>query len=85
MVRHLLETLEHLCETVEVDVVGNVYAVRKGPKEGPTVMIAAHTDEIGLMVKSIEPIGFIRFEKVGGVPTTCWPLGSFALKGAMAS
>jgi putative aminopeptidase FrvX len=67
MVRHLLEILEHSCETVEVDVVGNVYAIRKGPKEGPTVMIAAHTDEIGLIVKSIEPTGFIRFEKLGGV------------------
>lgn len=67
MVRHLLKTVEPSCETVEVDAVGNVYVVRKGLKEGPTVMIAAHTDEIGLMVKSIEPTGFIRFEKVGGV------------------
>lgn len=30
-------------------------------------MIAAHTDEIGLMVKSIEANGFLRFVKIGGV------------------
>lgn len=29
------------------------------------LLFAAHTDEIGFMVKSIEPDGFIRFDKVG--------------------
>jgi endoglucanase len=29
-------------------------------------MLAAHTDEIGFLVKSIEPAGFLRFERLGG-------------------
>jgi len=34
-------------------------------------MIAAHSDEIGLIVKSVEDSGFIRFEKAGGVQDNC--------------
>ncbi|MGE5653575.1 MAG: M42 family metallopeptidase, partial [Bacillota bacterium] len=33
---------------------------------GPSLMVAAHSDEIGCMVKSVEKNGYIRFEKVGG-------------------
>lgn len=64
---YLHESLEPRCDRVEVDSVGNLYAIRQGATTGPTLMVAAHTDEIGLIVKSVEPTGFIRFEKVGGV------------------
>jgi putative aminopeptidase len=48
--------------------------VRRGERDGPTVMIAAHTDEIGLIVKAIEPDGFLRIETIGGViPGTLRP------------
>jgi endoglucanase len=67
LVRHLMESLGPVCDSVETDSVGNVYAVRKGATDGPTLMIAAHSDEIGLVVSSITPSGFLRFEKVGGV------------------
>lgn len=67
MVRYLQKELSPICEEIQVDKVGNLYVIRKGPVDGPTVMIAAHTDEIGLIVKSIEPSGYIRFEKIGGV------------------
>jgi putative aminopeptidase FrvX len=42
---------------------GNIFTVRRGTRKGPRVMIAAHSDEIGLIVKSIEKNGFIRFDK----------------------
>lgn len=67
MVRYLHKALSPVCEDIQVDKVGNLYAIRKGPIDGPTVMMAAHTDEIGLIVKNIEPDGYIRFEKIGGV------------------
>ncbi len=67
LVAYLRDALEPICEEVSVDAVGNLYAIRRGPIDGPSVMIAAHTDEIGLVVKAIEPNGFLRFEKVGGV------------------
>ncbi len=51
-------------DEVRIDKMGNVIGVRKGGK--PSIMIAAHMDEIGLMVKSIDKDGFIKFVKIGG-------------------
>lgn len=66
VVRHLVGLLQPLADQVEVDAFGNIFAVKKGNKPGPRLMIAAHSDEIGAMVKSVETDGFIRFHKVGG-------------------
>ena len=51
-------------DEVSIDKMGNVVAIRRG--EGPTVMLAAHMDEIGLMVSHIDDEGFLRFVPVGG-------------------
>jgi len=54
-----------VCDEVEIDNFGNVIAKKgKGKKK---VMIAAHMDEIGLLVKFIEKNGFLRFVKIGGI------------------
>ncbi|MEA1925493.1 MAG: M42 family metallopeptidase [Candidatus Altiarchaeota archaeon] len=57
--------LQKSCETVEEDSFGNVIA-RKGKGE-KKIMLAAHMDEIGLMVKHINEKGFISFIKIGGI------------------
>ena len=51
---------------VEMDRIGNVIAREKGVGEG-ALMVGAHMDEIGLMVKFINDKGFIRFIKLGGI------------------
>ena len=53
-----------IADDVQVDTMGNVIATKKG--KSPSVMIAAHMDEIGLMVKSVDKKGYIRFLKLGG-------------------
>lgn len=73
MVRHLAALLAASGAVITADHAGNLFAVVEGPKPGPTVLIAAHTDEIGMMVKSVEPGGFIRFEKIGGVIDNLMP------------
>lgn len=56
--------LKGFADEITIDRMGNVVAVKKG---GPfRVMLAAHADEIGLMVKSIDEKGFIRFVTLGG-------------------
>ena len=67
VVRALLTHLRPLADEVTVDCFGNIIAVKNGEKPGPSVLVAAHTDEIGAIVKSIEKDGWIRFEKIGGV------------------
>ena len=59
--------LKGVSDEITADTMGNVFATKRGDGSGPTVMIAAHSDEIGLVVRSIEPNGFIRFTKIGGI------------------
>jgi len=60
----LRQELEPLVDEVTVDKMGNVVGIRSG--DGPTVMVAAHMDEIGLMVSHIDDDGYLRVVSVGG-------------------
>ena len=65
-VRELVITeLKDLVDEVEVDNMGNVYAIKRG-RESKKVMIGAHMDEIGFIVTHIDDKGFIRFHTLGG-------------------
>lgn len=61
----VLREIEGLCDEVEVDNMGNVYAIRRG-KSNQAAMVGAHMDEIGFMVTHIDDKGFIRFTTLGG-------------------
>lgn len=52
-------------DRTETDALGNLYAIRQG--DGKRVMLAAHMDEIGVMVTHIDEKGFLRFTPLGGV------------------
>ena len=54
-------------DEVKEDKLGNIIGIKKGKKDSPKVMLAAHMDEIGLMVKNITKEGFIHFTKIGGI------------------
>ncbi len=60
----LRREMEPLVDEVTIDKMGNVVGIRAG--DGPAVMLAAHMDEIGLMVSHIDDNGFLRFVPVGG-------------------
>jgi endoglucanase len=51
---------------ISTDSMGNLFCRRAGTAEGPTVMVAAHMDEIGFMVKFIDGNGFVRLQTLGG-------------------
>jgi len=61
------ELLKPNVDEIREDKLGNVIGVKKGKKNVPTVMLAAHMDEIGLMVKNITKDGFLQFAKIGGI------------------
>jgi putative aminopeptidase FrvX len=48
-----------------IDSLGNVYAEIKGASSGPRIMVSAHMDEVGFIVKFIEDSGFLRFGNLG--------------------
>lgn len=54
-------------DSVTVDALGNLHAVKNGSGEGKRIMLAAHMDEIGLMITYVEKEGFLRFTNLGGV------------------
>jgi len=59
--------LKGICE-FKIDTMGSLHCVKKATKKGKAkkLMIAAHMDEIGFVVKYIDDKGFIRLQPLGG-------------------
>ncbi len=67
-VRDLMKKyLKSYVDETREDKLGNIIGVKKGNKNSPTVMLAAHMDEVGLMIKNITKKGFLQFTKIGGI------------------
>ncbi len=63
----VLEAMRPLVDEVQVDAMGNALGRRRGRGSGPRrVMIAAHMDEIGFLVRHVDKNGFLRLQPVGG-------------------
>ncbi|WP_281774143.1 M42 family metallopeptidase, partial [Methanobacterium formicicum] len=63
----MMEELKGFVDELDVDNMGNLIAIKKGKPDGKKVMLAAHMDEIGLIVRYIDKNGFIKFSKLGGI------------------
>jgi putative aminopeptidase FrvX len=61
----VIQELRPLVDEISVDRLGNVIATKRG-KGARRVMLAAHMDEIGFMVRAIEDDGFLRLQPLGG-------------------
>ncbi len=59
--------LSPLCDHLETDGMGSLIGRLTGRAEGPRIMMSAHMDEVGLMVKFVTPEGFVRIQPLGGV------------------
>ncbi len=65
-IRNLMENeIKPYVDDIRTDRMGNLITTRKG-NGGPTIMLAAHMDEIGLMVQYIDENGFLKFVTIGG-------------------
>lgn len=63
----IFKELDDIVDEIKTDEMGNLIAVKNGEPNGKKIMLAAHMDEIGLMVRYIDENGFIRFSKIGGI------------------
>ena len=56
---YISELIRPLVDEISEDAIGNLIAVRRG-KSGKKLMVDAHVDEIGIMVRHIDESGFLR-------------------------
>jgi endoglucanase len=64
----VMEQIKLCVDEVKVDALGNLLAIRKARVEHPVrVMLAAHMDEVGLMLINDEENGLYSFATVGGI------------------
>ena len=69
MIHELQRDLREFVDEVWIDNLGNVISLIRGRVENsPKVMVFAHTDQIGMFVKSITKDGFLKVVRLGGVP-----------------
>lgn len=80
--KHVEKLFKRYMKDVEIDKFFNVIAFKKGNgKSGKRIMVTAHMDEIGLMVKSIEDKGFVRFTNIGGIDAKILPAQEVVIHG----
>lgn len=61
----IMKEMKGCVDTMKVDKFGNLICHKKG--KAPRVMLAAHMDEIGLIVRKIKENGRIRVSSIGGI------------------
>lgn len=53
-------------DEITYDNLGSIIGIKKGQDSGPKVMICAHMDEVGFMVREIDENGYIKLLPIGG-------------------
>lgn len=60
--------LDRLGIAARTDRLGNLIASIEGDRAGPSILVFTHMDQLGFVVRKVEPDGLIRLERLGGVP-----------------
>ncbi len=64
---YIRSEIEGLADSVSVDALGNLIALKKGSVGEKKIMLCAHLDEIGFLVNFIDEKGFVRVAPIGGI------------------
>ncbi|GAA0257484.1 M42 family metallopeptidase [Halobaculum roseum] len=62
----VVREFERAVDRVRTDAMGNVVGTVEGDDDAPELLIAAHMDEIGFMVRHVDDDGFVRVSSLGG-------------------
>jgi putative aminopeptidase FrvX len=60
--------VEAYADDIKIDAMGNLLVTRRGSgRNRIRIMLAAHMDEVGLMIIEVDKDGYLRFDRVGGI------------------
>ncbi len=66
--------IEGFCDKIYTDNIGNLIAEKNGKKAPKSkIMIAAHMDEVGIIITNITSDGLLKFDTVGGIDERIFP------------
>jgi tetrahedral aminopeptidase len=74
------ERVQDVADQVHTDALGNCFATLN-PSGSPRLMIEAHIDEIGFIVKYIDERGYVYFDPIGGFDGSTLPGGRVRIMG----
>ena len=60
------EYVKPYADEIHSDNMGNLFFEKTGKKGGPTILIPAHVDEVGFLITSINSLGYLTFNPLGG-------------------
>ncbi len=63
----IISEIKDFVDTLKIDRIGNIIAYKKGKDINKRLMVTAHMDEVGLIIKEIDSMGLLRFTTVGGI------------------
>lgn len=59
---------EPYADKIRVDALGNLIVFKRGKKAtGNKLMLTAHMDEVGFIIRSISDDGYLKFDTIGGI------------------
>ena len=74
VIEYIYRHFKNYSEDVRIDALGNVVLkIPSGKENAKKLMIFAHMDEIGFIIRKIEKDGYLRIERIGGVSTQILP------------
>lgn len=65
---YLIEQAKPYADSIQVDALGNLIIFKRGAKTtGNRLMLCAHMDEVGLIIRQITDDGYLKFAPIGGI------------------
>ncbi len=63
----ILEKIKPYADEIHTDAMGNLVALKRGKNSTQKLMVAAHMDEVGMIISDITDDGYLKFKTVGGI------------------
>ena len=80
MTNFIFDKIKNIADEIEIDKIGNLIASVKGRNSNAKkIMISAHMDQLGLIVRRIDDSGYIQVERLGGIPERLLPGTAFII------